>query len=315
VLFCVLLLSVNTVCAGSMMSFPEKATASITSIDTSSGLIFAKDSASGQVFQFKLTNPTLLRSLNVGQAIFVDIANKWVSLDGSRINGNIVSLGPADGVKAGGTKQFGPIDGAQSPGPAAGSKQFGPIDGAQSPGPAAGSKQFGPIDGAQSPGPAAGSKQFGPIDGAQSPGPAAGSKQFGPIDGAQSPGPAAGSKQFGPIDGAQAGGSKQFGPIDGAQAGGPAGGSKPFGPIDGAKQTGVSGQITSIDASRGLVFARDSQSGRSVQFRLANSSFFQSLSVGQPVIIEFAKQQVSLTLNGQLVTGSIVGAAQTATQK
>jgi hypothetical protein len=271
-----------------MMSFPEKATASITSIDTSSGLIFAKDSASGQVFQFKLTNPTLLRSLNVGQAVFVDIANKWVSLDGSRINGNIVNLGQVDG-----TRPAGPVDGVKVGGPTGGSKPFGPIDGAQSPGP-----------------PAAGSKQFGPIDGAQAGEPAAGGKPLGPIDGAKPAGPVDGARPAGPVDG-----SKPFGPIDGVQAGGPAGGTKPFGPIDGVKQTGVSGQITSIDASRGLVFARDSQSGRSVQFRLANSSFFQSLSVGQPVIIEFAKQQVSLTLNGQLVTGSMVSAGQTATQK
>jgi len=285
-LFCFLLLSISTLCAGGMMSFPEKATASITSIDTSSGLIFAKDSASGQVFQFRLTNPTLLQSLNVGQAIFVDIANKWVSLDGSRINGNIVSLGP--------------VDGARPAGPVDGSKPLGPVDGVK----AGGSKQFGPIDGAQSPGTAGGGKQFGPIDSAQAPGTAGGSKQFGPIDGAQSPGTAGGGKQFGPIDSAQApgtaGGSKQFGPIDGAQSSGAA---------------GVSCQITNIDASRGLVTAHDTQGGRSFQFRLANPSLLQSLSVGQAVSANFATHQVSLTLNGQLVRGSIISAAQTATHK
>jgi hypothetical protein len=77
----------------------------------------------------------------------------------------------------------------------------------------------------------------------------------------------------------------------------------------------VSFQITNIDASRGLVTAHDTQGGRSFQFRLANPGLLQSLSVGQAVSANFATHQVSLTLNGQLVRGSIISAAQAATQK
>ena len=55
---------VLTVLCGSAMSFPEKATASITSIDANSGVIFAKDSASGQVFQFKLTSLSSLAAID-----------------------------------------------------------------------------------------------------------------------------------------------------------------------------------------------------------------------------------------------------------
>jgi hypothetical protein len=255
------------VLCGSGMGFPQKATASITAIDTTSGVITAKENATGHVFQFNLTNPTLLRSLNVGQAIFVDIANKWVSLDGSRINGNIVSLGPVDGGKP-----AGPVDGA---------KPVGPVDGV---------KPVGPIDGA---------KPAGPVDGVRPLGPADGAKPVGPIDGV---------KPAGPVDGA-----KPLGPVDGA---------KPAGPVDGAHRASFSdggvanSTITSIDTSRGLVTARDNQTGRTVQFRPNNASFLQSLKVGQPVVIEFATNQVSLTNNGnRTIIGSIVNAVGNVTHK
>jgi hypothetical protein len=230
-LFCFLLLSINTACAGPIMSFPEKATASITSIDANGGVISAKDSASGQVFQFKLTNPALLRSLSVGQTFFVDIANKLVSFDGSRINGNIVGLGPVDGVK--------------------------PV---------------GPIDGV---------KPAGPVDGV---------KPVGPIDGV-----------------------KPVGPIDGAKPAGPVAGAHPSQFSDG----GVANcTITSIDNGRGLISARDNQSGHTFQFRPSNANFFQSLNIGQTVVIDFATKQVSLTMNGnRTIIGSIVSAAGTATHK
>src|SRR5215469_2959087 len=228
--FCLLFLSVNLACAATM-SFPEKATASITSIDANSGVILAKDSASGQVFQFKLTNPASLHSLSLGQTFFVDIANKLVSFDGSRINGNIVGLGPVDGVKP-----LGPVDGARPAGPVDGVKPAGPVDVV-----------------------------------------------------------------------------KPAGPIDGA---------KPAGPVDAAHPSQFSGggvancTITSIDNSRGLITVRDNQSGHTFQFRPSNANFFQSLNIGQPVIIEFATKQVSLTMNGnRTIIGSIVSAAGSATHK
>jgi hypothetical protein len=252
------------------MSFPEKATASITSIDTTSGLITAKDSASGQIFQFKLTNPMLLRSLTVGQAFFLDIGNKLVSFDGSRINGNIVSIGPVDPGKP-----LGPVDGVK----------LGPVDGA---------KPAGPVDGAK---PGGKGTAFGPIDGATST-PGGGTTNFGPIDGATS----------------KSGGGKNFGPIDGATST-PGGGTTNFGPIDGATSGTPNCAITSIDASRGLVTASDKQTGRTFQFRLANASLVQALKPGQAVSANFANRQVSLTVNGQVISGSIVGASQTATQK
>src|SRR5215469_11898090 len=246
--FCLLFLSVNLACAATM-SFPEKATASITSIDANSGVILAKDSASGQVFQFKLTNPASLHSLSLGQTFFVDIANKLVSFDGSRINGNIVGLGPVDGVKP-----LGPVDGARPAGPVDGVKPAGPVDGV---------KPAGPVDGA---------KPFGPIDGV---------KPAGPIDGA---------KPAGPVDAAH---PSQF--SDGGVA---------------------NCTITSIDNSRGLITVRDNQSGHTFQFRPSNANFFQSLNIGQPLIIEFATKQVSLTMNGnRTIIGSIVSAAGSATHK
>ena len=335
-LFCFLLVSTHTACPTALMSFPEKATASITSIDTTSGLITGKDSATGQMFQFKLTNPILLRSLTVGQAFFVDIGNKLVSFDGTRINGNIVSIGPVDpggpagpvdGVKlgpvdganpagqVGGAKPggkgtaFGPIDGATST-PGGGTTNFGPIDGATSK--SGGGKNFGPIDGATST-PGGGTTNFGPIDGATSK--SGGGKNFGPIDGATST-PGSGTTNFGPIDGAtsKSGGGKNFGPIDGATST-PGGGTTNFGPIDGATSGTPNCAITSIDASHGLVTARDNQTGHTFQFRLANASLVQALKPGQAVSANFANRQVSLTVNGQVISGSIVGASQTATQK
>jgi hypothetical protein len=117
-------------------------------------------------------------------------------------------------------------------------------------------------------------------------------------------------------------GAKPAGPIDGIKPVGPIDGAKPAGPVDGAHPAqfsdgGVANcSISSIDTSRGLITARENQSGHTFQFRPSNANLLQSLNIGQPVIIDFATKQVALTMNGnRTIVGSIVTAAGSATHK
>ena len=54
----------------------------ITSINAQTGIVSAKVDATGQAFQFKASDPTLVRSLKVGQQVYVDLQKRQVSLDG-----------------------------------------------------------------------------------------------------------------------------------------------------------------------------------------------------------------------------------------
>jgi len=52
----------------------------ITAIDARTGVITARDTASQRTFQFKVTDPALLRSLKVGQTVFADFTARTVTL-------------------------------------------------------------------------------------------------------------------------------------------------------------------------------------------------------------------------------------------
>jgi hypothetical protein len=87
--------------------------ASITSIDNKTGLVSAKVNATGQQFEFKLSNPAQLRTISAGQPIYANFTTRQVSLDGKTPSGTIVSITP---IKAS------PLDGVRTP--------AAPIDGA-----------------------------------------------------------------------------------------------------------------------------------------------------------------------------------------
>jgi hypothetical protein len=54
----------------------------ITTIDPSTGIVTAKVNATGNTFQFKVTDPRTLASLKVGQGVYANFAGKQASLDG-----------------------------------------------------------------------------------------------------------------------------------------------------------------------------------------------------------------------------------------
>lgn len=71
----------------------QGALATIAKIDMQSGLVTAKVNATGQQFQFRLSNPVQLRVLRVGQPIYPSFTAKQVSLDGKSVSGLIVNIG------------------------------------------------------------------------------------------------------------------------------------------------------------------------------------------------------------------------------
>jgi len=55
----------------------------ITGVDYRTGLVTARNTATGQTFQFKVSNASLLRTLRVGQGVYADFGTKEVSVDGA----------------------------------------------------------------------------------------------------------------------------------------------------------------------------------------------------------------------------------------
>src|SRR6266478_9060446 len=85
---------------GAVLLIPARACAlspccQITAINSTTGVVTAKVDATGQEFQFTLTDAALLRTLKVGQAVYANLTTKQVSLDGQHPVGQIVSVTPA----------------------------------------------------------------------------------------------------------------------------------------------------------------------------------------------------------------------------
>ena len=56
---------------------------SITGIDQRAGVVTARETATGRVFQFRPQNAALLNQLKVGQEIYANFARAQVSVDGA----------------------------------------------------------------------------------------------------------------------------------------------------------------------------------------------------------------------------------------
>src|SRR6266540_5443663 len=56
---------------------------SITSIDQRAGVVTARETATGRVFQFRPQNAALLTQLKVGQQVYANFARAQVSVDGA----------------------------------------------------------------------------------------------------------------------------------------------------------------------------------------------------------------------------------------
>jgi len=64
---------------------PTAACCSITAVDVQSGVVTAKVTASGNIFEFKARAASTLAALKVGQAVHANFANNQVSLDGRSV--------------------------------------------------------------------------------------------------------------------------------------------------------------------------------------------------------------------------------------
>ncbi|HUJ30860.1 MAG TPA: hypothetical protein VLY23_06230 [Candidatus Acidoferrum sp.] len=77
----------------------------ITGIDASTGVVTARVNATGQTFQFRLSNAAQVHQLRAGQGVFANLAHKQVSLDGKTIAGAITTASSAaDNQAAGGSQ-------------------------------------------------------------------------------------------------------------------------------------------------------------------------------------------------------------------
>lgn len=98
VLFIVLML--NQVGHASSTSYP------ITNIDRN-GVVTVTDLKSKQIFQFRVADSKLLRSLKVGQLVYPDFPNQKVSLDGHNLCCTMVTMprpaSPIEGDKSSNT--------------------------------------------------------------------------------------------------------------------------------------------------------------------------------------------------------------------
>src|SRR3954469_5235259 len=66
----------------------------ITAVNAKTGVVTAKVNSAGQVFTFTLANNALLRQVQAGQGVFVNLGRKQVSLDGKTASGTILTLSP-----------------------------------------------------------------------------------------------------------------------------------------------------------------------------------------------------------------------------
>ena len=62
---------------------------SITAIDTKTGIITAKDTATGETFEFKLGNAAQIRNIKIGDQVSTDFQNREVTVH---------SFQPVDGI-------------------------------------------------------------------------------------------------------------------------------------------------------------------------------------------------------------------------
>jgi hypothetical protein len=74
----------------------QKPCCSITRINTRTDLVEAKVNATGEVFEFKVTNPALLQSLKAEEALYANFTTQQVSVDGRTPCGTIVSIASAN---------------------------------------------------------------------------------------------------------------------------------------------------------------------------------------------------------------------------
>ena len=103
---------------------------SIQAVDTRTGIVTAIDRATGQSFQFQVTNPAQLQGLRPSQPVYGNAASGRVGLTQAAPCCSVVGRSGAAGAAA----PIGPVDGARAAAP------VGPVDGGRAAAP------VGPVD-------------------------------------------------------------------------------------------------------------------------------------------------------------------------
>ena len=66
---------------GATQGANPKPCCAITSIESTTGIVTAKENSSGQTFQIKVSDAALLHSLRIGQGIFANLKTEQVSVE------------------------------------------------------------------------------------------------------------------------------------------------------------------------------------------------------------------------------------------
>src|ERR1700687_401912 len=66
----------------------------VTAVDAGTGMVTAKENATGKIFQFKVTDAELLKSLKVGQGVYANFGAMQISLNGNTACCSITNPAP-----------------------------------------------------------------------------------------------------------------------------------------------------------------------------------------------------------------------------
>jgi hypothetical protein len=83
------------VAATTVPAFAGEPCCAVTSVNASTGMVTAVETATGRSFQFGVTNAALLKTLHAGSPIYANFTSKQVSVDGATPCCGIVSLSAA----------------------------------------------------------------------------------------------------------------------------------------------------------------------------------------------------------------------------
>ena len=85
--------AIVTAPAGNPGVDPLEPCCAITAFDAATGIVTAKELATGRVFRFEVKDATLLRSLKVGQKVFADFGSSKVRINSAQPCCNIIGHG------------------------------------------------------------------------------------------------------------------------------------------------------------------------------------------------------------------------------
>jgi Cu/Ag efflux protein CusF len=288
---------------------------SIAAIDARTGVVSAKVNASGAAFQFRVTDAALLKSLKVGQEVYANFTTRQVSLDDKRILGEIISPPQAAAPPAASMTAPKPVSPPPVRAPVAQPALGASVAAAPPPpvrAPVAQPALGAPVAAAPPPpvrapvgkpalgAPAAAAPVTAPKI---APPPPASAPVAKPAPGAPAAAAPVTAPKIAPAPPASA-------PVAKSALGAPAAAPIAAGEIrNKIAPAAPSCKINAIDTNAGVVTATENATGKSFQFKVADSALLNSLKIDQGVYANFAAGVVSL--DGITPNGPILGTAST----